>query len=177
MAAAGLIPVCQHPFCARKPETGDNTPGVVGTIAARVHMATILLLRYSMLLALSVTKTHCCVLFSFLSAGTSRSFSATLLPLSSLCGYMELFYPSCKTLRLPSPEPMRSLSTHCFSLSRSPQNSIPALQHFDCSPEVSVVHKQWDRGQVMPRVPLSGLLIKMLHVLVQVSISEGYHKE
>lgn len=24
--SVGLPPACQHPFCARKPQTGDNTP-------------------------------------------------------------------------------------------------------------------------------------------------------
>lgn len=42
VASAGLIPVCQHPFCSRKPQTGDNTTDVEGITAALAHMATLL---------------------------------------------------------------------------------------------------------------------------------------
>lgn len=42
LASAGLVPVCQHPFCTRKLQTRDNTPDVEGITAALVHMATLL---------------------------------------------------------------------------------------------------------------------------------------
>lgn len=117
MAFAGFLPVHQHSFGARKPQTLDNIPDVAGIIAAPVYMATITLLWYSMLLVLFVTKPHCCLLFGFLSTGTFMSFSATLLPLSSLYGCIGLFCKSWKRLYLPSQRLMKPMTSICQGLS------------------------------------------------------------
>lgn len=102
-----------------------------------------------------------------------RCFSATLLPLSSLYGCMGLFCPSCKILHLPSLKPTGSLSAHCFSLSRSFRTaSLPSS--ILTAPHNLVLCTNL---QIMPSIPLSGLLIKMLNVLAPVLISEGCHKE
>lgn len=115
----------------------------------------------SMLLALLSTKTHCCLLFSFLSAGIFRPFF--LQPCSpvrslwwpgTILSYLQGLAAACtETLRsLPAP-----------ASAQVPEESIPVLQHVHCSPRLCAVHRL--AHHALPATPWAvGMLILLATV-------------
>lgn len=113
-----------------------------------------------MLLALFSTTTHCCLLFSFLSAGIFRP----------------LFLQPCSPCPVPAVawDYFVLLARSCCCLHRNPEvpqestSIIPVLQHTGCSPQLCAMHRLTDHTS-----PATGWLLEMLGLLATVPTPAG----
>lgn len=142
---------------------------MLGITTVLDFLAIPLLLQYSVLLASCVTKTHYCLLFSFLSTGRSRVFfciTAFYAVMGQLYGWVALFCPICRTLHLPLLKLMNSLSARFISPLRSFRISS-LLASILTTPHNLVLYTNL---QCVPPVLLSELLTKMLNFLCMSSM-------